>query len=174
MTTDHKPVTDEEFKDILIKAAEDVQQGMWCSGALFQTVGGVWDMYLEIVPESLSSSFISLDESVMSYSPMETIESVILNAEKASKSHRCAQGSIALAAALLGHGRQPVLEEILSRADELVTKALYEHCSSCAEASFYRLSFLIVTHNDCHMRGYGPFEAGVFWAEIFRESAEAL
>lgn len=60
-------------KDILIKAAEDVQQGMWCQGALFKMAWPADDIFV--------SSHVK---------------------ELAQKAPRCAEGSINLATALSG------------------------------------------------------------------------
>jgi hypothetical protein len=66
-----------ETKDILFKAAEDVQQGMWCKGSWFHLDGMHWA------------------------NPFTLIEGGD-NVERATASERCAEGSIALATRLLG------------------------------------------------------------------------
>jgi hypothetical protein len=64
-----------ESKDILLKAAEDVQQGMWCKGSWFHDSGYGLSRVLEAAEEEVA----------------------LLAA-----SRRCAQGSLVLATRLLG------------------------------------------------------------------------
>lgn len=68
-----------DVKDILYKAAEDVQSGMWCKGSWLQTSEG--DIY-DSFPWAIN----------LATAPLNNL-------------NRCAEGSIGVAVALIGGGR---------------------------------------------------------------------
>lgn len=116
-----------EVRDILLKAAEDVQQGMWCKEFWF-------------IDPRTNAHYFDFD-----------LFGDDLSIETAQASKRCAAGSIALAAALLG-GSWPEARE----AGWVVQAQLGEGLL------------------DFNERFVDPFEAGQQLAELFRTTAEAL
>lgn len=73
-----------ETRDILLKAAEDVQQGMWCKTSTFRVNGEA-----RLVTDLLYGD-----------SNFDFIDPITLDQAMASK--RCAQGSLGVATMLLG------------------------------------------------------------------------
>ena len=120
------------IKDILLKAAEDVQQGMWCRGVWFH--GHI---------DTASAQDLLSGE---------------LTADDAQKMHRCAEGSIALATAMLGGDYSTYLTTLGHAADHINHEA----------------GEFVSDHNDKCMKGMDAFDAGQEWATIFRRAADAL
>ena len=129
-----------ETRDILLKAAEDVTQGMWCKGTWFDV-----------------ADFIDI-----SMNPDHVLFDGRLTVEVAQKHERCAEGSVALATALLGGG-----SEDYDRAVEAVQRRV----GACPEIHG---EHYLRTHNDICLEGFDPFEAGQQLAELFRSTAESL
>lgn len=131
-----------ETRDILLKAAEDVTQGMWCRGTWFQDPDDEAQIW------SADELFgVSFDKKVGE-----------LPLDHAIKSRRCAEGSLALAAKLLGggFGDYRTAKRAVDRRLEL-----QGHVGS------------LMAFNDAHLPN-DPFEAGQQLAELFRTTAEAL
>ena len=121
-------------KDILYKAAEDVQQGMWCRDFWFAAADGTG---IEATDGMLVAGTYPLEEAL--------------------KARRCAEGSIAIATALLGGDQSDLFQ-----AQDAVRQVCYE-----------RYATGIIGFNDDHLPD-DPFEAGQQLAELFRETADAL
>jgi hypothetical protein len=117
-------------KDILLKAAEDVQSGMWCKGAYFREA-----------PEVHDGTLFSED---------------LIDAALAS--HRCAEGSLMVAAKLLGG-----------------TQTDWSKASLAVSGRLRRKGYQggLIGFNDEKLPD-DPFEAGQQLAELFRSTAEAL
>lgn len=121
-------------RDILVKAAEDIQEGMWCRGSAF------------------------FDEISCSQFPPEAMfDEEFLTLETATRSRRCAQGELALAAKRLGGD-----VDDFAHAESYVRT----HLGNCRCGSVW-------SHNDHCMDTLDVFSAGQEWARIFREVAEA-
>ncbi len=139
--------------DILIKAAEDVQEGMWCIGAWFTSN-----------PDNEDNEFVVSPETA--FSPRQTVA-------KLSKLHRCAEGSILLSTRMAGHGIG-----VYHQALHAVQNNLKADCESCRRQSGTpSLNY----HNDTCLsrRETGvteehQFEAGQRLAELFRVSADRV
>lgn len=137
----------EAIKDILLKAAEDVQQGMWCQGALF---AGKNDLYGEI--------FISKPA-----------------LEEAQGKLRCAEGSVGLAAALQGFPEEISQAAILHVCETLPDLCDQPGPGQPdAVTRDPRPCDTLFHHNDHHMDDINAFEAGQHLAEIFRVAADRL
>ena len=145
MTTDR----DQELHDVLIKAGEDVQQGMWCMGSWFSEQAD-W----------------RLSDDGLSWAP-EEVFTLQLTVEKLSKLHRCAEGSIALATITAG---LPL--SVYQQAVGAVDKNLDNHCDKCEAA--HSSETVLHEHNDGHMEYMNPFEAGQHLSEIFRATADRI
>lgn len=78
--------------DILLKAAEDVQSGMWCKGAMFESAGQ---------PTTVVLGYTNL------------------SADELGRMKRCAVGSIALATILFG-GKSPDYHDACERVAALI------------------------------------------------------
>jgi hypothetical protein len=143
-------MSDVLVKDILLKAAEDVQSGMWCQGRWF------------------------IDEDGKGYSDGDLMIFGGLTMEKALKSHRCAEGSIALSTQLLG-GVVYDYEAALAEVGKTLEARPYPPTTACAfDNDHSHQSIRLLSHfNDIHLPG-DPFEAGQILAELFRSTAEAL
>ena len=120
------------IKDILLKAAEDVQQGMLCRSGWFLNEG---DGYSD---KDLLTGCLTVDD--------------------AQSMPRCAEGSIALATAMLGSDWSTYV-----RTRDHVA-AHINHEDGCS----------VAVHNDFCMKNKDAFEAGQEWATIFRRAADAL
>lgn len=138
----------EAIKDILLKAAEDVQGGMWCQGALF---AGNNNLYGEI--------FVSRPA-----------------LEEAQGKLRCAEGSVGLAAALQGFPEEIAQAAILHVCEVLPDLCDQKGPGRDIRTDEFttRPCDTLFHHNDHHMDGMGYFEAGQHLAEIFRVAADRL
>lgn len=143
-------------RDILIKSAEGIQEGMWCRGQWFAR---------EITPSGLAVD--NLD----SHAPNEIMFDVesgklIMDAEAlmgiASK-HRCVEGEVAYRTALLGGSYQDYLEVLA-----VASVAVLESCSRCRDALEDGDNAPLFQHNDECMKKLDVFTAGQQWADIFR------
>ena len=138
----------QQIHDILIKAAEDVQQGMWCRGAWFTNTPGE-------------------DEDGILLEDAFSMRLINISAEGLAKMNRCAEGSIALATIQAGLRRSDY-EATLSA----VQSNLNSHCERCENRSENAPSLNL--HNDSHMAVMESFDAGQHLAEIFRDTAEKV
>ncbi len=140
---------DQEISDVLRKAGEDVQQGMWCQASWFTDKPGIHDDGLSWAPEEVFDFGMSV--------------------ERLSKYYRCAEGSIILATRIAG------LElEVYEAAVGAVDYNLTECCEQCRHSSTQGVAIALHEHNDLHMDGMDPFEAGHHLSEIFRDTADRL
>jgi len=101
-------------KDILLKAAEDVQSGMWCSGAWFASRRD---------PQYCSEEELSSDAAFE------------LGADAVKGKYRCAEGSIQLATVLLGGTRDDygnALHHVNATLRERTSYNLLEAFNDCA------------------------------------------
>ena len=148
----------EQTHDILIKAAEDVQEGMWCTGQWFTNNPSILNFPNMVREESYGS-----DEAF----------DLQMTASKLSKMHRCAEGSIALATIMAGLGKGA-----FTLAIGAVNKNLRNHCDRCKrDEDLYggpsgTGHSSLNNHNDAHMAGMESFDAGQHLAEIFRDTAD--
>ena len=148
MTTIHPK---EQTHDILIKAAEDVQEGMWCTGQWF-TNNPIHLGFPNNAQEESFGSDEAFDRQV--------------SAGKLSKMHRCAEGSIALSTIIAGLGKGAFILAIAA-----VNKNLPRHCNGC---NYSPDPASLNNHNDAHMAGMDSFSAGAHLAEIFRDTADKV
>lgn len=143
-------MSDVSISDILIKAAEDVQQGMWCRNDWFRGDDG--ERWAET---ELFSGFLSV--------------------EKAQGLQRCAEGSVALATLLLGG----TVSDFDAAVDDVRTNLPNSRACGCDPATACRCDscashpISLAHHNDKHLPD-DPFEAGQTLAELFRTTAESL
>lgn len=139
-------------RDILIKSAEGIQEGMWCVGNWFSPIPHTSDQYVSILSPGLE---ILWDDE---YSQREEID-----LEALSKSYRCVEGELALRTVLLGgtyddfHRLELVLGGVISKTCEVCKRS---------QDSFEEVD--LFNHNDFCMEGKDAFTAGQEWAEIFR------
>ena len=151
----------EQTSDILIKAAEDVQEGMWCTGQWFTNNAAIAEY---------PNNTLEQEES---YGSDEAFD-MQMTAGKLSKLHRCAEGSIALSAIIAGLGKGAFYLAIGA-----VNKNLRNHCDRCkTDEDLYGVDSSGVAslnnHNDAHMAGMDSFSAGTHLAEIFRDTADKV
>lgn len=130
--------------DILLKAAEDVQSGMWCRGAMFRNED-------EIGGQTFLPGFD-------------------LDLEQALKMRRCAIGSIAVATEALG-GSDAEYRVACHRAANWLpeTDAPFDVPGLAGNPEAQLAHF-----NDYELDANDPFEAGQTLAEIFRSAATSL
>jgi hypothetical protein len=133
----------EDVNDVLLKAAEDVSQGLWCRNALFLDSDG--------------------DEAHYEVGGDETTAELY---ERVSHFRRCAEGSLFVASLLLAENWDQ-LDGLTYRSRERVTAVLRKRCPACRDRAVAAVHY----HNDHHMTDLDAFEAGQEWAEIFREAA---
>lgn len=91
------------IKDILLKAASDVEQGMHCKGAWFKP-------FLKEGESSVIAAFLK-----------------DITIEQMEKSQRCAGGSLALSTRLLGGNEDDLFEAIKIVEDEIQIQSPYGH-----------------------------------------------
>lgn len=166
------------LRDILLKGAEDVAQGMWCRGAQFAaevdeesryvgygTAGYDQARYVLVWPLLYTELVGSPADSEM----RSELMGVALGA------YRCAEGSLQVATAMLG-GDPVAWEEAVSWAEREIAgrpELTDGSCESLDEGCGRRMMPL-AHFNDAHLTGMTPFEAGQVLAEIFRSAAERL
>ncbi len=141
---------DQQISDVLRKAGEDVQQGMWCQTAWFTDTPDIED------------------DSGLSWAPEEVFD-FHMTVEQLSEYHRCAEGSIILATKIAGLDL-----EAYQLAVEAVDNNLVSHCDDCRESAEHGTEVALHEHNDGHMSDMDPFEAGQHLSEIFRDTADRL
>ena len=141
---------DQQIHDVLIKAGEDVQQGMWCMGSWF----------------AQDEDSINNDEG-LTWAPEEIFD-LNMSVETLQKLHRCAEGSILLATRIAGLDLK-----VYEKAVEAVDGHLRTICDDCELTSRYG-DVVLHEHNDMHMKGMTPFDAGQHLSEIFRDAAHRM
>ncbi len=141
--------TNEQISDVLRKAGEDVQQGMWCRSSWFTDTPG-------------------LDDDGLSWAPEEVFD-LNMSVEKLSALHRCAEGSIIMATRMAGLGL-----DVYKRAVNAVDNSLVANCNDCQHSEDHGVQIVLHEHNDLHMDEMDPFEAGQHLSEIFRDTADRL
>lgn len=139
---------DQEIHDVLIKAGEDVQQGMWCTGAWFTEDAE--------------------NDDGLSWAPEEAFK-LTMTVESLSKLHRCAEGSIALATIT---ARLPL--SVYHHAVGKVENNLPNHCGSCDKNKMLGADYPLHEHNDGHMKEMDPFTAGQHLAWVFQDTADRM
>lgn len=160
MTTPQETQPDNRdiIKDILLKAAEDVQQGLWCSGSWFSEFGDSGPSYAD-------NEFFDLVR------PESGSEHRSMAVEDFSSYHRCAEGSIALATAMAGYGPNMYRSAVKAVEDHMkdsnlcplkLPHSLSSHNDTCILSMFFDTTETL------------PFDAGQHLAELFRSTAEAL
>lgn len=144
-------------RDIIIKSAEGIQEGMWCKGEWFVST-----------PLGLES-----DEDWQNMLPDEIFgddgKVALSNAQVGvlTSMYRCAEGELMLRTAVLGGTQSDFL--VIEGA---VSKAITERCERCAllsekgEEEGY--SYDVFDHNDVCMVSLDAFTAGQQWSDIFR------
>ncbi len=138
----------QQLHDVLIKAAEDVQQGMWCQGSWFVS---------------------RCEDNDLAYAAEEAI-GLQMSVETLQKLHRCAEGSIALSIVMAG-----LNEDDYKATVDAVAEALPDHCDTCNRYdSIPGADHPLYQHNDDHMDGMSAFDAGQHLSEIFRSTADAV
>ena len=158
-------MADKQIKDILIKAAEDVQQGMWCVGKWFSHRGfSDCDLFPGAFPH---------------YNPSPAIRKLSIDhrLELAQGSERCAEGSIALATALLGGTHNDYLEAIRAveqEKDPGDPKMMIEDYGGLADYNDTRLVEVVRDGETVSITEGSRFAAGQILAGIFRSAADKL
>ena len=135
-------------KDILIKSAEGIQEGMWCRGAWF------------------TSSVVEGDGASSNWTDTSILQGY-LEPGFAVSLHRCAQGEIALRTVMAG-GQQSDYDAI----DRAVSRTIRDE-GSCVLSHEGVHNSAVPNHNDVCMSELDSFAAGQEWARIFREVAES-
>ena len=150
-------------KDILYKAAEDVQRGLWCRGNWFLGEDGEemrsWDQqaYTWLDDDQQEALF----ETEFSYIEEDDIRRTLPMEERLewlSRSKKCAEGSIFFAAMFLGYGRDQA---------EHAVRMVEEHGE--VPVRFGSL----IDYNDSGLPN-NIFDAGSILAEHFRKAADSL
>lgn len=136
-------------RDILIKSAEGIQEGMWCVGNWFSPVPHTSEKYASSYGAGLE---ILWDDQ---YSQREEIDLGAL-----SKSYRCVEGELAFRTILLG-GTYDDFHHL----ELVVGNAVDKVCGACRGVEDDTDLF---NHNDFCMEGKDSFTAGQEWADIFR------
>lgn len=139
-------------RDILIKSAEGIQEGMWCIGNWFSPIPHTSEQYASSYGPGLE---ILWDDE---YSQREEID-----LEALSKSYRCVEGELAFRTILLGgtYDDFHYLELVLGG-------AVAETCGMCRKSITEYEDLDLFNHNDFCMDHKDAFTAGQEWAEIFR------
>jgi hypothetical protein len=111
--SEHEMTMSEQLtKDILIKAAEDVERGLWCEGSWFQVDGAT----MPPVVKGWFGSHWNLDDQTIETQPAWSLDEEAtfgmadavgadLVTEWLDKSKKCAEGSILFSTLLLGGGK---------------------------------------------------------------------
>lgn len=134
-------------RDILIKSAEGIQEGMWCKGEWFSSVPDTCEAeeFENVLPDEIFES----DEVLLSNAEIDNL----------SRMYRCAEGELMFRTLLLGGKQSDYLA-----VEGAVHKAILENCEKCSSQDDYN----VFDHNDVCMLGLDPFTAGQQWSEIFR------
>lgn len=134
-------------RDILIKSAEGIQEGMWCKGKWF-------------APQRTSDGAGFSEEGEYCDNVSLLFESKVTSAalSYAASSYRCVEGEIAYRTFLLG-GNEVDYEILI----DVVTEAVRAKCERCEGRDED-----LWNHNDQCMDDYDAFTAGVEWATTFR------
>jgi len=152
--------TKKEFwSDILTKASEDVKQGMWCTNHAF--LEAEMRMERELPNHQLYATLWPSSQYDEGFVDVITID-------EALASHRCAEGSLALATALAGGGKDD-FAAVLSWVNDALPAMCLVDPGDCN---------VLHEHNDYHILDYPDreltvvnhekaFEAGEHFAEVF-------
>ena len=153
------------ISDILIKSAEDVQQGMWCTGAWFTNKRQI-SMEMQENPLDVAN----IAETEVAYGDSEVFDNE-LSVDHLKSLQRCAEGSIALATIIAGENSM-----MYRKAVKAVERVLPDHCESCARTSvdYPDQPVSLNAHNDGHLYSVDEFEAGQKLSELFRDTAEKI
>lgn len=135
------------YRDILIKAAEDVQQGLWCTGHWFYD-----------------------DKNHVGYLADHIFaKGTGLTLEDAALMRKCAEGSVAYATVQAGGGVQDYQKVIK------LVNANVPDCDDCYDAFDARFNPKTLNHyNDVHLDSMDQFGSGQKLAELFRKTADSL
>lgn len=141
-------------RDILIKSAEGIQEGMWCTGEWF-TNSPQGDMddksFLNVLPDDVFDG----QETLLNSAQIDNL----------TKLHRCAEGELMLRTLMLGGTQSDYIA-----VERAVHGAVVDLCDRCSgrKDSGRTNSFDVSDHNDTCMSGLDPFTAGQQWSDIFR------
>ena len=143
-------------RDILIKSAEGIQEGMWCRGQWFaKEIDNAYDAIEDCA--SSSPRELIFDDDGQLVIDQEQLLSI-------ASQYRCVEGEIAYRTALQ-HG---TYDDYLAIEDAVLTSVV-ETCDYCkTRSSEMRRTISLYEHNDNCMEGYDAFTAGQEWSEIFR------
>lgn len=136
-------------RDILIKAAEGIQEGMWCVGDWFSSLPATNPHYISFNGPMVDDLFEEDSE---------------LELEALSKMYRCVEGELAFRTLILGG----TLSDY-SAVEKLVNDRLPEICENCKQRKARDGELDLFDHNDqCMGPDKDVFTAGQEWADIFR------
>ena len=136
-------LTTENTADILRKAASDVEQGMWCIGSWFKNPEDTESFSdMELWGLSDENGVAEIDKDLV---------------DRAQRFHRCAEGSISLATAILG---------LSYHESRLAIGAVEDHMGIDALSSFNDAVLPRMVEN--------AYEAGQYLGEQFRKAADAI